>query len=250
MSNAIKTEIKLPDGKRGPTKKWIDQKFLTLGQGGVGKSDFWSRGDKTLFLQTEPGLNHLSVESIEIRDWNDFVAAGGLLVKAMNENKLRWDTLIIDTVDNWVNMATEKVISDAREKFSKVDINSIGDVPNGAGWFMATNLIGTYLRKLSALPMAVSLIGHHNQKTVKEMSREYSKSTISIGGQMGIQLLHWSDHTLYIEGKMIGDNLKRVVQTKPSQLREGKSRGGIIPDGWEWVDDMEVNYKKFRGLFN
>jgi len=249
MSEAIKQGVVLPTGKRGINKNWVNQKFLMLGQGGVGKSHFWSCGEKTLFLQTEPGLNALEVEAVELRDWDDFVEAGGLLVKALGTEAFRWDTLVIDTVDNWVNMANEKVISDGREKFSKMEINGIGDIPNGAGWFQATNLVATYLRKLAALPMAVVLIGHHNQKKVKELSREYDKSTISIGGNMGIQLLHWSDHTLYIEGKMVGDNLKRKVWTLPSQLREGKSRGGIVPNGMEWDDDMGVNYKKIRGLF-
>lgn len=247
---AVKPKMVLPEAKRAADNSWTAQKFLMLGQGGVGKSHFWSCGDKTLFLQTEAGLNHLAVEAIPLHSWEDFTEAGSLLVQALGAGKFRWDTIVIDTVDNWVNMANEKVVNDAREKFSKVEINGIGDVPNGAGWSMATNLIATYLRKLDAMPAAIVLVGHHNQKRVKEPTREYDKSTISIGGNTGNALLHWSDHTLYIEGKMVGDSLKRKVYTLPSQLREGKSRGGIIPNGWEWTDNMEENYKKMRGLFS
>jgi len=247
---AVKPKMVLPTERRAADNSWVSQKFLMLGQGGVGKSHFWSCGERTLFLQTEAGLNHLSVEAIPLHSWDDFTEAGSLLVQALNTKSFRYDTIVIDTVDNWVNMANEKVVSDAREKFSKVEINGVGDVPNGAGWSMSTNLISTYLRKLSALPAAIVLIGHHNQKRVKEPTREYDKSTISIGGNTGNALLHWSDHTLYIEGKMVGDTLKRKVYTLPSQLREGKSRGGIVPNGLEWGDNMQENYSKFRGLFN
>lgn len=250
MAVAIKNKVALPTGKRKADNSWINQKFLMLGQGGIGKSHFWSCGEKTLFLQCEAGLNHLEVEAVPIQDWADFTEAGSLLVQASQKNEFRWDTLVIDTVDRWVDMGNEQVVQLAREKFSKNEINSVGDVPNGAGWFMATNLIATYLRKLESLPCAVVLVGHHNQKRIKEPSREYDKSTISIGGNMGIQLLHWSDHTLYVDGKLVGDTLKRKVYTLPSQIREGKSRGGIIPNDWTWVDDMNVNYKKMRGLFD
>lgn len=250
VAEAIKTKLVLPTEKRKIDNSWEQQKFLMLGQGGVGKSHFWSCGEKTLFLQTEPGLNHLEVEAVVIQSWDDFIEAGSLLIKALQDGNLRWDTLVIDTVDNWVDMANEKVVQDGKAKFSKAEINGVGDIPNGAGWFQATNLISTYLRKLASLPMAIVLIGHHNQKKIKEPTREYDKSTISIGGNMGIQLLHWSDHTLYIEGKMVGDNLKRKVFTLPSQIREGKSRGGIVPDGWTWEDDMGLNYSKLRGLFD
>ncbi len=250
MSTVIENKVVLPTKKRGVDKSWIHQKFLMLGQGGVGKSHFWSCGKNVLFLQTEAGLNHLEVEAIPIRDWADFVEAGSLLVQELNKSgQLRWDTLVIDTVDNWINMANEEVVRAGREKFTKAEINSVGDIPNGAGWFQATNLVATYLRKLEALPMATVLIGHHNQKKVKEATREYDKNTISIGGNMGIQLLHWSDHTLYIEGKMVGENLKRKVWTLPSQLREGKSRGGLVPNGWEWEEDMGKNYEFLRKIF-
>lgn len=249
VAEAIKTKMVLPTEKRKADNTWVNQKFLMLGQGGVGKSHFWSCGERTLFLQTEAGLNHLEVEAVPVHSWDDFTEAGGLLVQELGKGALRWDTLVIDTVDNWVDMANEKVIQDGKEKFSKAEINGIGDIPNGAGWFMASNLIATYLRKLASLPMAIVLIGHHNQKKIKEPTREYDKSTISIGGNMGIQLLHWSDHTLYIEGKMVGDTLKRKVYTLPSQIREGKSRGGIVPNGMEWSDNMQENYKKFRSLF-
>jgi hypothetical protein len=249
MTTAVKNKLVLPNTKTEVANNWVDQKILMLGPGGIGKSHFWSCGDKTLFLQCEAGLSHLSVMKVVIQSWDDFLEAGAALVEA-SKGEFPYDTIVIDTVDRWVNLANEQVINLGRQKFKNIEINSVGDLPNGQGWFMATNLVMTYLAKLEALPAATVLIGHHNLKTIKESTREYCKNTISIGGQTGTQLLHWSDHTLFIDGKMIGDTISRKVYTKPSQIREGKSRGGIVPDGWTWVEDMEENYKKLRGAFN
>jgi hypothetical protein len=65
-AEAIKTKMVLPSERRKADNSWTAQKFLMLGQGGVGKSHFWSCGDRTLFLQTEAGLNHLSVEAVPL----------------------------------------------------------------------------------------------------------------------------------------------------------------------------------------
>lgn len=246
------SQILLPTKKRTIENLWTDQKFLMIGQGGIGKSEFWSHGERTLFLECEPGLNHLEVMSVPIRSWSDFIEVGKQLTLALDSDEFPYDTIVIDTVDQWVALANELVVSEARNRFKKIasEINSVGDVPNGSGWFQATNLIGTYLRKLSSLPCAVVLIGHYRQRTIKEGTREYDKSTISIGGQMGEQILHWSDHTLFLEGKMYGDTMKRIVHTLPNQIREAKSRGKIIPDGWEWGEDSAENYERLRKAFN
>ena len=81
------------------------------------------------------------------------------------------------------------------------------------------------------------------------MSAKYDRNTISIGGQLGETLLAWPDHILHVESLVRGDKIMRTVWTKPTQSREAKSRGGVIPNGWRWEDDDAVNYKKFRGLF-
>ena len=73
--------------------------------------------------------------------------------------------------------------------------------------------------------------------------------TISIGGSLGDDLLAFTDHTMHLESHRIGDRLQRVVHTMPTQSREAKSRGSMIPDNMKWGDNMAENYKVFRGLF-
>ena len=96
---------------------------------------------------------------------------------------------------------------------------------------------------------AIAYVSHLEVKRIEEENRKYDKSTISIGGKVGGDLLGWTDHTLHIQAQLYGDKLLRTVYTKPTQSREAKSRGGIVPDNWKWVDNDKENWTKFRGLF-
>lgn len=170
-------------------------------------------------------------------------------MKAKVEGTLTFDTVVIDTVDRWIDLANEEVISKSKAKYRQIEIDSIGDVPNGAGWYKATELISSYLNKLEKLGVCVVLIGHLSAKEIKDRTQSYHRETISIGGKMGESLLHWSDHTIFMEGIRQGDRIRRIIHTKPTQTREGKSRDGAIPTGMELGEDMVENYKKLRGLF-
>ena len=225
-----------------------------IGQAGVGKSEFWSHGDKTFYIDTEGNIAHLATMNLPARSWSDFVEIGGLLFKSKQDGKLTYDTLVVDTVDKLIDYASEEVINRARAKFEKaisagLEINTIGDIPEGQGWFALKGLMTNYLDKLVKLGMAVVLIGHTQIKEIKDPVKKFDKNTINIGGQLGTMLLGWANHIMNIEGIQSGNSLIRTVYTRPTQSREAKSHGGIIPDTWKWDVDMAVNYKKLRGLF-
>ena len=246
--------IKLPTQKSEPTKKWEDQKFLRLGAGKTGKSHFWSFGDKTLFIETEPGLGHLKVMKVPVRCFEDFREVFGELYKAEAAGKLPYDTIIIDTVDKLVDITNEAVIGMARKKYSKsidkgLEINTIGDVPEGNGWAWATGLFHNAITKITELPAAIVLISHITSKKIKDGIREYDKDTISIGGQTGTKLLHWADHTLHLRTSMKGDQIRRIIRARPTESMEAGSRGDIVPDGFELNGDMASCYKRLRQLF-
>lgn len=244
--------IVLPTEQRGPSKRWQDQKFLNIGAGKVGKSDFWSHGQHTFFFEFEPGLNHLSVMSLPCRSWDDFTEVCAELYRANAAKKFPYDTLVIDTGDKFIDRANDYVIERAKEKY-KADvadkINSVGDIPNGAGWFQAKELVSLTLDKLVQFPAALVVICHVKTEKLKDGTREYNHDTINIGGQVGTSLLHWADHTLYWRTRTLGDRIERCLRTKPCEQFEAGSRGLVIPDGFKIEEDVEASYGKFRSLF-
>jgi len=238
----------LPTVKSEVSKLWIDQKFLMIGPPKVGKSAFWSHGERTMYIQTEPGLNHLSVFKMVARSWDDFRNIYSALFKAYNDGKFPYDTLIIDTIDNFVDLANEQVIENGKEKFKSSDINTVGDIPNGAGWFQAKNLVNTALTKLSDLPCAVVLIGHLDNREVKmENNISIHKQTIALSPSIGKGICAWSDHIMNIEGgSKTGD---RKVRVRPTGVIEAGSRGDMIPEDFTWTTNGKENYAKFRSFF-
>src|SRR3990167_1801803 len=245
--------MEIPKQKTEPSKKWREQKFLMIGPGKIGKSAFWAEGEKTLFLECEPGLNHLAVFKVPIRSWEDFRQACGKLKG--EGDKLAFDTIVIDTGDKYADLAGQEVVERANEKFSKaiekgLEINSIGDVPEGGGWYQWTKLVHNGLDFLVKLNVAVVVISHYNLKEISTPTMKYNRETISIGGQCGTKLLHWDDHTLNVKAEMSkGGDLKRRIVTRPTLTIEAGSRGNIVPDGFELNGDMKANYTRFRALF-
>ena len=243
-----KPKIVLPTKKSEVDNKWIDQKTGMIGPAGIGKSKFWSYANG-LYIQTEAGLNHLSVFKVVCRCWDDFKETYTLLLHDANSGSFKYDTIIIDTIDRFLDLIHEEVIARGRAKFKALEINTIGDIPNGAGWAWAQELMENTLSKLESLPAHIVYIGHLEQKEIKEPTRSIHKATISIGGKMGGLLTAWPDHLLNINAQYQGNKIVRNVRTLPTANIEAKSRGGVVQDGWTWTDSDEENFSKFRGMF-
>ncbi len=241
--------VNLPVEKSKINNDFKSQKFLMLGSAGIGKSCFWSQEPKALYLEIESGLNALEVFKIPIRTWNDLRETYTALKISADSGKFPYDLIVIDTVDRLIDLAQEEVVNRGKDFYKKIEINVISDLPQGAGWYKLKEMVMGFFNKLELIPCAIACIAHSDIKRIKEPTLEFDKNTISVGGQLGDDILAWADHTMNIESHMIGDKIQRIVYTIPTQSREAKSRGGMIPSGMKWGDNTAENYKAFRGLF-
>jgi KaiC/GvpD/RAD55 family RecA-like ATPase len=240
----------LPKEKSGINNNWSAQKTVMIGSPGCGKSTFWSFGDKTLYVQTEAGLNHLSVLKVVVSSWADWESVYGSLLQAKIKNELDYDTIVIDSCDRLIDFANEEAVARGKEKYKTSEINVVGDIPNGAGWSWVTDLIENMMSKLEKLGCHIVLIGHLDRKEIKQPNNtSVHLQTISIGGKTGRAIMSWADHILNIEAKMVGNTMQRVVRAIPTVTVDAKSRGGVIKDGWVWSQVDSENYAKFRGAF-
>ena len=240
----------LPTEKSGVSKKWVDQKFLCLGAAGIGKSEIWSHAKNPLYIEAEAGLNFIDACKMPVRSWEDVHGTIGALLKAKDD--FPYDVVIVDTIDRILVCIEDEVMGWARKKYEKGnEYQGVGDIPEGAGWYRREAMINKFLKAIEVLPCAKVLIGHLADKEVKvQGAKGYHKSTINIGGKIGANILAWSDHTLNITGQMMGDELKRVVYTKPTMSREAKSRGNMVQNGWRWGNDSKDNFDKLREQFD
>ena len=245
--------MELPKKKSGINKDFKDQKFAMIGQSGIGKSEFFTHDEKAFFIQTEAGLNAYDVFKLEARSWNDLKNIYIKLKEAADGGQFPYTTIVIDTIDKVVKYAEEETIARGKKHFARIadTINSVGDIPNGGGWYTQKKLVMGFIDSIEQLPCAVAFIGHLTIKKIEETTgNKYDKCTINIGGKLGEDLLAWADHILHVKGMMRGETLQRTVYTKPTQSREAKSRGCMVPDGTKWEASGKVNYDNFRKLFN
>ena len=246
------TQIILPVDIRPASFKWQDQKFLTLGAGKIGKSEFWCQDLGHLFIETEPGLDHLPIRKLACRSWEDLREIYMALYQAHTaEQPFPYSTIVIDTIDRLIAFSQKECVLRAKAKYSKIadSISTIGDIPEGNGWFWSLQMVENMLDKLVEFPAAISLISHVQAKDIKMPTRTVTKQTISIGGQMGSRLLHWTDHTLNIQSRYNGDNIERIVYTKPTETMEAGSRGNRVPNEWKWTGNALENFAALQACF-
>ena len=247
----VRPAFALPTEAIPASRVWVQQKFLMLGQAGIGKSEFWAQDPGAFFVDAEWNLNHLAVKRLPCRSWEDLREILTLLYQAHQAGTFPYTTLVFDTYDRLVNYANEEVVSLARRKFAKAaeNIHTIGDVPEGVGWDMRKNLVMGMLQKIEQFPCAKVIIAHANNKEIKEPTRVIHKDTINIGGQLGTDTLAWANHILHIRASLQGTTLQRKVYALPSETIEAKSHGGAVPDKWEWSLSSTENFGKLKGLF-
>lgn len=227
------------------------QKFGIIGQSGIGKSEFFAQEDKALFIETEAGLNFLEVFKVPVKSWADLRDVYSSLKDAQQKGNFPYTIIVIDTIDRLVDLAEEEIISKGKDFYKNIanEINSIGDIPNGGGWNKTRELVMNFFNKLESFNCAIAFIGHLSTKRIEEGVRKYDRNTISLWKGIGEDMLAWADAILHIETQMIGNRIVRTVYTCPTQSREAKSRGAVVPDGIKWTDDAKENWTEFRKLF-
>ena len=237
-----------------PTKLWTRQKFITIGPSKSGKTKFWScAGDKAFWFRTEAGHNHVKTIGADVRDLKDFETWKTKLFQAKNSGIMPFDTIVIDTGDRLVDAITEDIIEKAKNKYTKMEINAIGEIPEGQGWYALKTAINLHLKQLEDLNCAININFHVGTDVLNEdgdSRKSYKKETINIGGKAGIALLAWSDSILHIRTGFVGDLQARKLVLRGSKTVEAGTRIKELPPSILWSDNDDDNFTKFRALFN
>lgn len=266
MSLTISKDFVLDLAPAKEDRRFIVQTFGLIGPPGSGKSELLA--ENSYFLQCEPGLNHLECrKSPPLVSYDDFEMVLTKLIQAKQKAPLPFEMIVIDTIDEFVKLCDEKVVEQIRKKFpaKASEVNSLFDYPGSSdkgnpAWGFRKDLVMQSLNNLRQLGVAVAFIGHLDNREIKTALKTIHKQTVSIGGQLGTDLVSWPDHFLNIECKEEGGGVVRKIRTVPTATVDAKSRGGMIPDGWSLVnpksfsrEDMKLaakeNYKKLRSYF-
>jgi len=237
------------------SNKWIDQKILLAGVPKIGKTALMAQGgESTWFLRFEAGFNHLKTYGVDCRDYEDMNKAIEGLLKANAAGLFKWDTLVFDHGQKVMDFIGDHVVALGREKFANSEINEIGDIGKGTGWYWYKNAIKMLLTRLDPLPCAKVFIMHvHTEEkndNPKDKSKSYRREIVSLSEKLGGSLREWADSIFQIKSGYVGDNmLARSLVTRGSKVLEAGSRSKSLPESISFSSDESVNYKKLRSYF-
>lgn len=221
---------------------------MIYGQTKIGKTKFAAQCPNAYFIKTERGHNHVQVAGKDVSSYDEVMTVVDKLIQAKQISPYPFEMIVIDTFDRVIEFVEESVIHWGRDKFKNVEINSIGDVPNGAGWSERTARISRLFRRLDEIPCAKAVIMHATIDDLEDERGKYKRETVNIGGKSNKVITGWADHTMLIRAVYVGDKLMRKVVLRPSRTQDAGSRG-VLPDSLVWMDDDAKNWEAFRAYF-
>ena len=230
--------LTLPTEKTKPVTELGKQTILIYAKPKLGKSTFASMAPSAMFLECEPGLNHLEVFKVPTYKWEDFLDACKLIAKGDHPFK----TIVIDTIDNAFKMCSEHVCA-------KHGVDYEGDLGHGKGWALVKNEWHRVLTRLASLPYGLILISHAQDKTIETRTGQYTVTQPSLPDRARNVVLGLVDIILFgdsIPKKDASGNvtIERVLRTKPHPTYEAGDRTGRLPDV------LPLDYDAFVKAFN
>lgn len=149
----------LPTEKNSPSDSLSDYSILLYGAKKIGKTSFASQFPGALFFSTEPGTKALSVYSVEVGTWADFLG----YIKALETGKQKYGTIVIDTVDLAYEACFQSVCR-------KEGIEHPQDLAYGKGWNLVLTTFRNAIMRLFHLPgnPGIVFISHDTEKEFED----------------------------------------------------------------------------------
>lgn len=207
------------------------QKWLLYGPPKIGKSTFASTAPGSpLFLDCEDGLGFLDCYSLPCTSWAGVVAGIDAIARGGHAHR----TIVIDTVDRFVLLATEFTVA-AINATLKDPVESIGDFGFGKGYGRLRSVIDAALYKLTGDGRLVIFLSHERAKKEEGKQTELCPST-----SQGNQILGFCDVIGHVELDSAGERRIRFRST-PGVVAGTRGKGSepllppVLPLSWDAI---------------
>lgn len=214
-------------------------KLLLYGMAGVGKSSLAAKLEKPLFIDLEGGLNYLDVDRTETLTTYDKFYEILVEIGRNREQYKEYKTIVIDSVDWLVRLATEKAAG--------IDLNNLDATLNragggyGNGKQMLENEIRThllpFLSRLNLLGFGICFIAHTEQKVLLDGDgNKIETITPKIDVNTMNVFVEWCDFVYYLKKR---DNGGRYLLLDSDGVSLAKNRVGRT--GEVNLNDNDIN---------
>ena len=223
-------------------------RMVVYGTHGVGKSSFAAQADKPVFIQTEEGLDALTVTRFPLATSYGHVMEA---LECLCKDKHDYATVVIDSAD-WLEKLIFKQVA-ANHK-----VNSIDEIGFGKGFGFAVDLWHLIVEKLDELRnvknMGVILLAHTQVKTFHDpLNDSYDRYTLDLHKGGASLLSEWCDLLMFCNYRVstvksdIGFNQKktRAVGAGERVLHTQERPGWVAKSRWPLPDTMPLDYEAF-----
>lgn len=216
--------MNLPTTKQPRKRSLSEFTMLIHGASKIGKTEWCSQIPDALILATEAGHSHVEAYVLQVRNWDEFLAARAEIEKRDHSYKF----IIIDTINNLFDFCAEHIC--ARNK-----IQHETDLAYGKGHALVRNEFVRALTKLSMLGLGLVLVAHSTEREYEtrtgkrirvvpmlpEKIRQFVVGMVDI-----IAFCSLEKDTEASGGKSV---YERTMRTKPSPDFDAGDRTGRLP---------------------
>lgn len=200
----------------------------------TGKTATACKFPNPLLLAFEKGYNAIAgIRPLPINKWSEFKQA--LKQLRTEEVKQMYETIIVDTAD---------IAYDLCEKFicQKHGVDTIGDIPYGAGYGQVEKEFDECLREIALLGYGLVIISHAEDKTFKdEQGIEFNKIVPTLNKRARKVTLRMADIIGYSRSIETEQCVKTMLFMRGTPRFEAGSRFKYTPPQIELTYDNLVN---------
>lgn len=254
VQTAPPTEAAAPPGRLARIQKGKarePQRTMLYGIPGVGKSTFGSMAPAPIFIQTEDGLGHLSVDKFPLaRSVGDVMQC----IADLYQEKHGYQTVVVDSLDWMERLIHQEVCREQR-------VQNIEDIGYGKGYSFALAHWRRILEGLDALRnergMQVIAIAHSAiEKFADPTNESYDRYTPRMHKSANAIVQEWADNILFATMKVLTrtnkqafgqtevkavDDGARVLKCTPRPMYIAKNR-------LQLPDEIPLDYRHFSHL--
>jgi hypothetical protein len=223
-------------------------RMVVYGSHGVGKSSFAAQADKPVFIQTEEGLDALTVTRFPLAtSYGEVMEA----LECLCVDKHDYATVVIDSAD-WLEKLIFKQVA-ANNK-----VNSIDEIGFGKGFGFAVDLWHYILEKLEELRnvknMGVILLAHSQVKRFDDpLTDSYDRYILDLHKGGASLISEWCDLLMFANYRVntvksdVGFNQKktRAVGAGERVLHTQERPGWVAKSRWALSESMKLDYETF-----
>jgi len=200
--------------------------WFIYGFPGIGKSTFFSKFDKSLFLNTDPGLSFITAYKRPISSWLQFKK---VIDTIELEKPTEYNIIVIDTIDLLFRMCVDFVCK-------KRGIEHQSDESWGKGYELVVKEFTIPIQKLVNLKyegIGTAFISHAQEIEIRGRAIRTSKIVPTLqkqGRSIVTPLCDIIGYCGFAQNKADKEEGERLIFFKPDETIEAKDRTGLLPE--------------------